>query len=242
MACAAGDFETVKLEGLQAVEESLCSNSSDTGGSSGCEADLPAGKYACSNSAAGQDSGKAAPGPAVSAGLAAQSPQARAEGLCKPSSGDRMRSREQPSKAGSPLLTWADAHRMLDIRRVTTAAIALIDMLKEARLAQAKSQLMLEYLLTAKTCIPSCFSDAQRAAELLYSRAMTWTAAQKDRLLTLAWAIGKTCESMDGIRQSWEGRLQMFFDGEAEVVQALSEDIRMAVNGYSDASAACRTA
>ena len=142
MACAAGEFQTVETEGLQAKGvHSHCSHSSATGSSSGSEAGQPAGDLACSNSAAGQD--KAAPGPVVSAGLAAHLPQARADSLSKASSGDRKRSREQPSRAEHqllPLLTWADAQRMLDTGRVAGATAALDAMQKEAERAMAQEQ------------------------------------------------------------------------------------------------------
>lgn len=185
MVCAAGEFQTVEPEGLQAVGgmHTPCSDSRNSGSSSSSEAEWSAGKHACSNSAAGEH--KAAPGPAGTG---------------------------RPAKAvhqAMPPLTWADAQQMLDVRRVTGAAAALDGIHKEAERAKAQSKLMLDYLQTAGASLPSCFSDAEWEAELLYHRARAWQAAQEDTLEAMVWAESKIREQWDGIRQGWESKLSM---------------------------------
>ena len=204
---------------------------------SGSEAGGCSGDSACSGDTAAQD--KAAPAPAGAVGSAAppaQLPGASSDGLGAPSSANKGGSSEQPARAehqAVPQLTWAGVQQALDTGRVTRAAAALDDMQKEAEQAEAWSKCMLEYLQLGKVYTWIRCAAAKGEADLLYKRAKKWTSAQGAMLESLVWAVSRTREHLDGILESWEGRLQAFFGGEAGLQQAVAEDVSELVRGYS---------
>lgn len=169
---------------------------------------------------------------------AAQLPKTGAAGLQAAASCDRSVSRDDAAKARSvpqQQLTYADVQDMLGTCRVDRAMAALDAMQKGAEQACAQSAWMFEYLELVTLFLPHTSDIKQGKAELLYPRVQAWKAARRDMADSLTWAVSRTRAQLVVIRETWESKLQAFFDrGIGVEKKKLPVEAHALVKGYAD--------